>query len=360
MIMRDPTEFRERFKRWKAGEKVYDSGYTLPAYDDGTSPDDPEETYFGKHLPDVTIEAPKVNPYVYYDGFGNAATIDSSGRRVLHDAKTFNADGFIPLQNAEDYEKARLLQHKIKDPNHAYEFGNTVRDFVGSLVTAPMFDVASEAASGILRSASDKIIKSVAKKLTKNYITSDYYHELLINRLAEELPNGDWSGAADVIIRNQLDKLNNTTIQFYKRKPFDFGLATYGKTNWGTPNPEMRIHPATTKNKYDLLETIIHELAHATDNEATTFALNDAVGILPKKSLSKADFLYAADPAEQRAFLHQFVIPMYNAHKFLNKSRITKPLYKKTKDYILTNSYGNAFLKYNLDQANYNALHKIL
>jgi hypothetical protein len=53
----------------------------------------------------VTIEAPKVNPYVYYDGFGNAATIDSNGRRVLHDAKTFNATGFYALPSAEEYEK---------------------------------------------------------------------------------------------------------------------------------------------------------------------------------------------------------------------------------------------------------------
>ena len=54
-MRRDPTEFRERFKRWKAGERVYDSGQTLPVYDDGKTP---EETYYGKHLPDVTIEAP--------------------------------------------------------------------------------------------------------------------------------------------------------------------------------------------------------------------------------------------------------------------------------------------------------------
>ena len=29
-MYRDPTEFRERFKRWKAGERVYDSGYATP------------------------------------------------------------------------------------------------------------------------------------------------------------------------------------------------------------------------------------------------------------------------------------------------------------------------------------------
>lgn len=40
-MRKDPTEFRERFKRWKAGERVYNSGWILPAYDDGTTPDDP-------------------------------------------------------------------------------------------------------------------------------------------------------------------------------------------------------------------------------------------------------------------------------------------------------------------------------
>ena len=32
-MMKDPTEFRERFARWKAGEKVYENG--LPTYGGG-------------------------------------------------------------------------------------------------------------------------------------------------------------------------------------------------------------------------------------------------------------------------------------------------------------------------------------
>lgn len=34
-MRKDPTEFRERFKRWKSGEKVYEAGKVLPTYDDG-------------------------------------------------------------------------------------------------------------------------------------------------------------------------------------------------------------------------------------------------------------------------------------------------------------------------------------
>lgn len=165
---RDPTEFRERFKRWKAGERVYDSGQTLPAYEDGKTP---EETYYGKRLPDVTIETPKVNPYVYYDGFGNAATIDSNGRRVLHDARTFNPEGFIPLKSAADYENSRLLQHKVKDPNHAYEFGNAVQDLAKDLVTAPMFDVAAEPVGIVLNKIMPKLkfVWNNGKVFQKNF-----------------------------------------------------------------------------------------------------------------------------------------------------------------------------------------------
>ena len=35
-MMRDPTEFRQRFAAWKAKEKVYDAGRPIPKYDSGT------------------------------------------------------------------------------------------------------------------------------------------------------------------------------------------------------------------------------------------------------------------------------------------------------------------------------------
>ena len=34
-MRKDPTEFRERFQRWKKGEQVYENGLALPAYEDG-------------------------------------------------------------------------------------------------------------------------------------------------------------------------------------------------------------------------------------------------------------------------------------------------------------------------------------
>ena len=34
-MRKDPTEFKERFQRWKNGEQVYENGLTLPTYEDG-------------------------------------------------------------------------------------------------------------------------------------------------------------------------------------------------------------------------------------------------------------------------------------------------------------------------------------
>ena len=35
-MRKDPTEFRERFKKWQSGEKVYEGG--LPRFEEGTDP----------------------------------------------------------------------------------------------------------------------------------------------------------------------------------------------------------------------------------------------------------------------------------------------------------------------------------
>lgn len=73
MKRKDPTQFRDRFKRWKEGEQVYENGLALPAYKDGLTPHkksevntnqatyNPEEDlYTGKYtLPEVTITGDK-------------------------------------------------------------------------------------------------------------------------------------------------------------------------------------------------------------------------------------------------------------------------------------------------------------
>lgn len=72
-MRKDPTEFRERFQRWKKGEQVYENGLALPAYEDGKSPRKleyhPEGDYYygGKVFPDkelvVTGKNKKQKPY---------------------------------------------------------------------------------------------------------------------------------------------------------------------------------------------------------------------------------------------------------------------------------------------------------
>jgi len=56
-----------------------------------------------------------------------------------------------------------LYQHKLTDPNHAYEFGNAVRGLVETLVTAPMFDVASEPIGEAIGWATNKTLSAIAK-----------------------------------------------------------------------------------------------------------------------------------------------------------------------------------------------------
>lgn len=35
-MVKDSTQFRQRFNRWKNGAKVYDAGKPIPEYDSGT------------------------------------------------------------------------------------------------------------------------------------------------------------------------------------------------------------------------------------------------------------------------------------------------------------------------------------
>lgn len=66
-MRKDPTEFRERFQRWKKGEQVYENGLALPAYEDGKSPRKleyhPEGDYYygGKVFPGKELVVTGVN-----------------------------------------------------------------------------------------------------------------------------------------------------------------------------------------------------------------------------------------------------------------------------------------------------------
>ena len=72
-MRKDPTEFRERFQRWKKGEQVYENGLALPAYEDGLTPykksevntnqaiyNPEEDLYTSRYtLPEVTVTGDK-------------------------------------------------------------------------------------------------------------------------------------------------------------------------------------------------------------------------------------------------------------------------------------------------------------
>lgn len=52
-MKKDPTQFRERFNRWKSGQKVYEAGKPIESYEGGKS-----DEISGGVLPEVVITAP--------------------------------------------------------------------------------------------------------------------------------------------------------------------------------------------------------------------------------------------------------------------------------------------------------------
>lgn len=67
-MRKDPTEFRERFAKWKAGEKVYESG--LPKYGDGTTnmiPEDLQGLSDPQFQPQIDAAKVQMTPFVVDD-----------------------------------------------------------------------------------------------------------------------------------------------------------------------------------------------------------------------------------------------------------------------------------------------------
>ena len=67
-MRKDPTEFRERFAKWKAGEKVYENG--LPKYGDGTTnviPEDLQGLSDPQFQPQIDAAKVQMTPFVVDD-----------------------------------------------------------------------------------------------------------------------------------------------------------------------------------------------------------------------------------------------------------------------------------------------------
>ena len=96
-MRKDPTEFRERFQRWKKGEQVYENGLALPAYEDGKdandvpsytpSIDDREQPGYRKYL----WELSKARRNAFLKEYGYAAPIKNYYEDFLSNSEgTFN------------------------------------------------------------------------------------------------------------------------------------------------------------------------------------------------------------------------------------------------------------------------------
>lgn len=130
----------------------------------------PKETYNLGYIPEVTIEAErKNNPYIYYDPWsGRYKGMGIGGQRIEY-GEGFNPEGSILLPDALAYENQRLERAKQDDLNHTQAFAENIKDFVGGLVTAPMFDVAAEPIGTVISKVASKVIKpkSIMTNATK-------------------------------------------------------------------------------------------------------------------------------------------------------------------------------------------------
>lgn len=98
--MKDSTQFRERFKRWKEGEQVYENGLALPSYEDGKDSEYPAlgavvgqivDEYVRRKLPAPKLDKKEVINFLY--GVENPQMKNINTR--LNIVKAFD-DGWTP------------------------------------------------------------------------------------------------------------------------------------------------------------------------------------------------------------------------------------------------------------------------
>ena len=93
-MRKDPTEFRERFQRWKKGEQVYENGLALPAYEDGKDPLKYEKAFYNA-----------IDPR---QGFPESKT-----DAVLMQARVWNK--YLSGDNTRDYDLEPELADSVSD-----------------------------------------------------------------------------------------------------------------------------------------------------------------------------------------------------------------------------------------------------
>lgn len=138
--IKEGVRFTENYK------KYYPKGNTFSS---GGDTDSDETTYSvgTGNFPEFTIEAQRTTtPYTYYDPWSRRYKgIGVGGQRIEY-GEGFNPEGSILLPNAQAYENQRLIRAKQDDLNHAYDFGNKMRNAALLATVAPMAGPLVEAA----------------------------------------------------------------------------------------------------------------------------------------------------------------------------------------------------------------------
>lgn len=286
---RDPTEFRERFKRWKAGERVYDSGHTLPAYDDGKTP---EETYYGQLLPTVTIEGHKPT---LLENIGNWF-VDASKRAAFNEnPAVMTASGWTAYPDGSTRQDAFNTPERNDLANKLVDIGE-----MGA------FDILPEA---ILTPA----IEYGLKGAYKYYLTSPYYKKRVLRAINDAV--GPWDKtkeAARAIIDDQLSALKKQKIHFVDMADTK-NSNIMGRHFFDTDDNFISIKNTPFSEK---LHTAWHELSHGTEEANPLIKwIND--GIAPENMSS---WPALGDFAEIRARANSSLIPGYLGYRIrINK-----------------------------------------
>lgn len=112
-MKRDVNAFRERFNRWKQGDKVYESGRPLPAYEGGKDVR-PVTTGGAGYIPDVNLVDAATNAVFDY-AFGNLPT-DTIRQRLYNNIK--------PLGYSSAITRARkaVVKNESGDRGSVLEF----------------------------------------------------------------------------------------------------------------------------------------------------------------------------------------------------------------------------------------------
>lgn len=165
-MMKDPTEFRDRFARWKTGEKVYENG--LPKYGDGTTnviPEDLQGLSDPQFQPQINEAKVRMTPFVvddtahraqkYHPGttreqvqelYNNTPYVGSYNKGMLASPSVG-----AYFSNRDDYPFIRIGQNKPYEIDQmiAHESGHALEDLLFHGRTQQELDLLNKAYGGI-------------------------------------------------------------------------------------------------------------------------------------------------------------------------------------------------------------------